>query len=79
MTLKAEAINHLSNALNAMKEAESNIQLALQISEVKHNFGYSLGIIQQELNRFSDNSEEYLSGNTSIAEMIESIENNDTN
>ena len=66
-------LEKLQEAMVLMKDAEGIIESLMANDEDSLNeyYGYSLQIIQQQLNKFSDNSCGY-GGNTSIEEMIES-------
>jgi hypothetical protein len=62
----------LEKALELMKEAESLIKEADKQNEsLNGHYGYSLEIIAQELNNFSDNSMGYIGRNTCIKDIIE--------
>lgn len=62
----------LERALMYMKDAERLIEEAKQENQsLEEEFGYSLEIIIQELNRFSDNSRGYQGNNASLEEIIE--------
>lgn len=66
-------LEKLQEAMELMKKAEEIVESLIANDEDSLNeyYGYSLEIIQQQLNKFSDNSCGY-GGNTSIEEMIES-------
>ncbi len=66
-------LQKLKEAMALMKDAERIIESLMDNNEDSLNeyYGYSLQIIQQQLNNFSDNSSGY-GGNTSIEEIIES-------
>ena len=63
----------LQEAMALMKDAERIVESLMSNDEDSLNeyYGYSLHIIQQQLNKFSDDSLGY-GGNASIKEMIES-------
>ena len=66
-------LDKLHKALELMKEAEDIIEDLNDDDENSLNeyYGYSLQVIAQELNKFSDNSCGYLHGNTTLEEIIE--------
>jgi len=63
----------LQKALDLMKEAEQLVNEAKEENKsLKSYYGYSLLIVAQELNKFSDNSNYYMTRDTNLQEMIES-------
>lgn len=75
-----KTIDKLQLAFELMKKAEEII------SEIKKNkeenksllsyYGYSLEIIEQQLNIFSDNSKNYLTRNTNLEEILNMLGDN---
>jgi hypothetical protein len=66
------ALEMLREAFEKMKEAEQLVKDARQSNEsLDDYYGYSLRIIEQELNSFSDNSNGYSGGNTPLSDIIE--------
>ena len=62
----------LYEALEKMQEAIELIEEASEENEsLSDYYGYSLEIITQELNRFSDNSRGYLGRNTCLQDIID--------
>lgn len=71
--MKTNALEKLQEANDLMKQAERLVNEARDSnSSLRSKYGYSLQIIEQELNQFSDNSRGYLSRNTTLEEIIES-------
>ena len=67
-------LKKLESVLSHMKEAEKIIE-DLRTNEedsLNNYYGYSLEIIQQQLNKLSDNSQGYLGRDSCIGDIIES-------
>tara|TARA_R110000822_G_scaffold127454_1_gene262930 strand:- start:1172 stop:1411 length:240 start_codon:yes stop_codon:yes gene_type:complete len=67
-------LEKLQDAFDKMKEAEEIIEELRKDkdSSLDEYYGYSLEIIEAQLNQFSDNSVGYVGMNTNLKEIIDS-------
>lgn len=64
-------LDQLTEAMDLMKQAEQLlIEANKQNKSLSDYYGYSMEIIIQELNRFSDNSRCYQGNNNSLEDII---------
>lgn len=61
----------MKTAENILDEIEKDSQNKSLLSE----YGYSIQIIKQELNKFSDNSNYYFTNDVSLERIIDSLDN----
>ena len=68
---KKSTLEKLEEAMELMKQAESLVKEAKKENEsLSDYYGYSLDIIAQELNQFSDNSKGYIGRNKCLEDII---------
>jgi hypothetical protein len=70
-------VEKLEYVKQLMKLAESildNIQDNPENDSLNRHYGYSIGIIKSYLNMFSDNSNKYINGNTSLQEILNKVD-----
>lgn len=68
-----DTLEKLEEAIDLMKQAEEILESVKEENQsLDDYYGYSIQIIIQELNKFSDNSCGYIGSNASLEEIIES-------
>jgi len=66
-----DTLMKLQEALDLMKQAEKLVGEARRENKSLNEYhGYSLQIIEQELNKFTDNSRGFLTRDTALADII---------
>lgn len=70
-------VEKLEYVKQLMKLAESmldDIQDNPENDDLNRYYGYSISVIKSHLNMFSDNSNNYVNGNTSLQEILNNVE-----